>query len=288
MKKITNTNIQILPSVKTETRPVTRVGAMQSYDPDLNNSSNLNLNPPLAQKTYDNALLLKKVILADNRGLSGIYRWVNKLNNKTYVGSGMDLANRLACYYRNSELTRNKRPIHKALLKYGHDNFILEILECCTKGDLLNREQFYLDLLNPEYNVLEFAYSLLGYKHTKDNIELFKLKTISDGHKQILSLTHKGKVVSEETKKKLSLATTEYKKNNPLTSEALANIKVKTIEREGVAVVVTNTHSKEVLNFTNQTEAGEFLGVTRQAVYNAIKRGKPLKGVYLITKKAAN
>lgn len=74
MKKITNTNIQILPSVKTETRPVTRVGAMQSYDPDLNNSSNLNLNPPLTQKTYDNALLLKKVILADNRGLSGIYR----------------------------------------------------------------------------------------------------------------------------------------------------------------------------------------------------------------------
>lgn len=46
--------------------------------------------------------------------------------------------------------------------------------------------------------------------------------------------------------------------------------------------------TNEVREFTNQTEAGEFLGVTRQAVYNAIKRGKKIKGIYLITKKAAS
>jgi hypothetical protein len=27
-------------------------------------------------------------------------------------------------------LKREKRPIHHALLKYGHENFTLEILEC--------------------------------------------------------------------------------------------------------------------------------------------------------------
>jgi hypothetical protein len=49
-------------------------------------------------------------------------------------------------------------------------------------------------------------------------------------------------------------------------------------------VTVLNTETNETWGFTNQTEAGKFLGVTRQAVYNAIKRGKPIKGIYLITK----
>lgn len=90
----------------------------------------------------------------------------------------------------------------------------------------------------------------------------------------------------------MSLATTNYKKNNPLTIEALANIRAKTIEREGVSVTVLNTETKELKVFTNQTEAGAFLGVSRQAVYNAVKRGKPgasaplrgIKGIYLISK----
>lgn len=56
------------------------------------------------------------------------------------------------------------------------------------------------------------------------------------------------------------------KKNNPLTPEALANIKAKTLEREGVPVIVLNTQTNEVREFTNQTEAGEFLGVSRQAI----------------------
>ena len=74
-------------------------------------------------------------------------------------------------------------------------------------------------------------------------------------HKDILSLTHLGKVVSQETKDKLSLATTNYKKNNPLSSEALANIKAKTIEREGVAVSVLNTQTNEVISFPTLTQA---------------------------------
>jgi len=77
---------------------------------------------------------------------------------------------------------------------------------------------------------------------------------------------------------------TSYRKNNPLAPEALANIKAKTIAREGVSVSVLNIQTNEVKEFTNQTEAGEFLGVTRQAIYNAIKRDSLINGVYLITK----
>lgn len=196
-------------------------------------------------------------------------------------------------------LKKEKRPICNALLKYGHSNFTLEILEYCPISKLIEREQYYLDLLKPEYNIATIAYSTLGYKHsaetiallkkkmTREVLELLKQKKISPEHKEILSLIHKGKVVSEETRKKLAIATTRYKKNNPLSAEALANIKAKTTEREGVAVMILNTETNETWDFTNQTEAGEFLGITRQAVYNAIKRASIIKGTYRITKKAA-
>ena len=203
---------------------------------------------------------------------------------------------------------RNPRPINFALLKYKHNNFTLvpplpppggrggdqrgptgdpppEIIEYCSKEKLLEREQYYINLFKPNYNVLKFAYSLFGFKHSAENIAKFKLKKISQEHKDILSLTHSGKIVSQETRDKLSLATKNYRKHNPLTLEALANLKAKSIEREGVAIRVANIKTNEVQEFTNQTEAGEFLGVTRQAIYNAIKRKNKIKGTYLIIKK---
>jgi group I intron endonuclease len=260
-----------------------------------NNNNNFNLNISSSSsktdvklvspiKSYDNAELLKNNVLSENKDLSGVYRWVNNLNGKTYVGSGVNLTKRLGSYFNKNELSRNPRPIQDALLKNGHNNFTLEILEYCPKDKLIEREQFNLDLLIPEYNILKYAYSLLGFKHSQESLEKLKAKIISPEHKELLSSIHKGKVVSEETRNKLAAATANYRRNNPLTPEALANIRAKTVEREGVSVSVLNTKTKEVKEFTNQTEAGEFLGVTRQAVYNAIKRNSLINGIYFVTK----
>lgn len=136
----------------------------------------------------------------------------------------------------------------------------------------------------PDYNILKYAYSLLGFKHSQETIDKLKAKIISPEHKEILSSIHKGKFVSYETRNKLAIATAKYRKNNPLTPEALDNIKSKTTAREGVSVSILNTQTNEIKEFTNQTEAGKFLGVTRQAVYNAIKRNTLINEIYLISK----
>ena len=60
--------------------------------------------------------------------------------------------------------------INKALLKHGYSKFKLEILEYCNPKDLVEREQHYRDILKPEYNMLNTAYSSLGYKHTKESL----------------------------------------------------------------------------------------------------------------------
>jgi group I intron endonuclease len=232
-------------------------------------------------KKYVNARLLKDKIFEDNKDKSGIYRWVN---NKTYVGSGVNLTKRLRSYFNEKELNKNPRPIHDALIKYGLDNFTLEILEYCSKTYIIEREQFYLNLLVPDYNILKYAYSLLGFKHSQETIDKLKDKIISSEHKELLSSIHKSKFVSSDTRNKLSIAITKFKQNNPLTPEALDNIRSKTTAREGVPVLVLNTQTNEEKIFTNQTEAGKFLGVTRQAVYNAITRNTAIKGVFLISK----
>lgn len=56
--------------------------------------------------------------------------------------------------------------IARALIKYGYSNFQLEILEYCEPSNCIDREQYYIDLLKPEYNILKTAGSKLGSKHS--------------------------------------------------------------------------------------------------------------------------
>ena len=56
----------------------------------------LNLN---AICIYHNADVQKKQILEENNGKSGIYRWKNIINGKTYIGSSVRLRIRLSQYF---------------------------------------------------------------------------------------------------------------------------------------------------------------------------------------------
>jgi group I intron endonuclease len=106
-------------------------------------------------------LLNKFNALDDNIGKSGIYRWIQKTDNNSYVGSSKDLYIRFKDYYDESYLDRrmltSNSLIYKALLLHGYGAFNLEILEYCDKQCIIEREQYYIDLLKPEYNIQSIA-----------------------------------------------------------------------------------------------------------------------------------
>lgn len=121
-----------------------------------------------------------KTIYKENKRRSGIYRWVNLINGSTYIGSGEDLTRRFRYYFSPKwlikESLKNNSIIHRALLKNGYNKFRLEILEYCEKAKTLEREQYYLDVLKPTYNICKVAGSSLGRK-TNSSTRL-KLKYI--------------------------------------------------------------------------------------------------------------
>jgi hypothetical protein len=69
------------------------------------------------------------------------------------------------------EIKKNKSMIYKALLKYGYSNFSLEILEYCGGDKCISREQYYLNLLKPKYNILSMAASRTGQRHSQETLD---------------------------------------------------------------------------------------------------------------------
>jgi GIY-YIG catalytic domain/NUMOD1 domain len=139
---------------------------------------------------YINSLLNKSNILRENKNKSGIYKWTLSKDNKSYIGSSSNISKRLRKYYcpkyLNNKIIKYNSRIYRALLKHGYSNFNLEILEYCNKESLINREQYYIDTLKPEYNICKIAGSMLGFKHSEKTLLKFKNRDTGTGHVTIV------------------------------------------------------------------------------------------------------
>ena len=125
--------------------------------------------------------LNRNLIGTDNRKRVVIYQWTNLINGQIYIGSASTGSTRLLNYFSPSVLSRNV-PIYNSLRKYGHNNFCIAILEDLgslqqvSKKFILEREQYYLDILFTKYldrklNLSPTAGTTLGFKHNS----IFKL-----------------------------------------------------------------------------------------------------------------
>lgn len=108
--------------------------------------------------------------------ITGIYQIVNTINNNCYIGSSVDIINRVKKHV--SELKKNKHHsilLQRAYNKYGEKVFCFIVLNECEKEHLIFFEQKYLDYYEPEYNISKDAKApMTGRKHKKETIEKFK------------------------------------------------------------------------------------------------------------------
>lgn len=184
------------------------------------------------------------------------------INGKSYVGSSVYLEKRMGHYFSFAYLERyikkGKSQIYAALLKYGYSSFSLEILEYCERSLAVSREQYYIDLLKPEYNILKKADSSLGYKHSEETLEKLKSFAIRPENLDKLKIFN------------ASVAQKERMKINTLSEEDKEHLK---------RIQLSNSHSVIVLDtFNNETrvlpsihEAARLIGTAFSNVRVAIK-----------------
>lgn len=93
--------------------------------------------------------------------------------------------------------------IVKALLKYGYSGFKLEILEYCNKNEVIEREQYYIETLNPEYNTLKVARSSYGFRHSKETLDRLRGRKLLYSTRLLMKDKAIGRHIGLNTLKKL-------------------------------------------------------------------------------------
>lgn len=166
----------------------------------------------------------------------------------------------------NSKLEKSNSIIYLSLLKHKASNFSLEILEYCDRKELISREQFYINTLNPEYNILKIAASRKGF-------------ILSEETKDMISKALKGRVFSEKFIERMKIAalnrkgvnTSFYGKTHTEESKAkMANKLHKNIK-------ITDTQTKQIYFFKGNKEASLFINVGE----STLRRYKNKKILYL-------
>lgn len=238
-----------------------------------------NLHPFLKSvKIYKNADVDKLLIIKENISKAGVYRWINLTNGKSYVGSSSNLGRRFREYFSISfleiETKKGRSKICNALVKYGYSGFSLEILEYCDPEKAVVREQYFLDLISPEYNILLKAGSSQGHLHSSET----KVKM-----SQAWTLERKAKHLERLNRLNSSKEQQEHLKRLKLSRKGCSKPEGSGIPSVHLEVVDTKTQEKFV--YTSITEAARAIGFTKQGISTAFKRKKEGDFVYVKKKR---
>jgi len=229
--------------------------------------------------TYPNMDVNKSFILSENKRKSGIYRLNNLITGKSYVGSSVNLAGRLNIYYSEkamlSKLSTRKSIIYSAILKHVYINFSLDILEYCDKNLLIEREQYYLDNLKPEYNILKNANSRLG--SIQSEATKIKISISNKGKHPHFS----GKMHTSESRKLMSIALKSIiRTNTPKVVKLETKLKI-SLRSKGVPVKVFDLKGNLIRNFRSIRSTAIYLGISQKGLMRYLDENKSYNG-YII------
>jgi len=232
----------------------------------------LGLSPVYAFENLDSEDV-RKQILNETKGLSGIYMIVNKTTKDYYIGSAA--TNRFYGRFSNHLIYfRGSKIVKLAVKKYGLSNFAFIILDLypniVTKEnnkELLNLEDIYLKSLTPNYNILTEAGSSFGYKHTE--IDRQKIKdSFNDVRREMIGSLNRGKKFYPETIDKMR----QKALNRPPMSDTTKN-KCITNTRP---VVLYNLNGTVYGEYSTILDAAKSINCGEKTIRRALKTEKGL------------
>lgn len=199
---------------------------------------------------------------------SGIYQVINSVNRKSYIGSTVDLKKREYAHF--SRLRAFNHPnilLRRAFVKYG-DVFEFNILELCPKDKLLEREQYYLDSIYPEYNINPTAGNSLGVRHRQETIEKIKV-------------TQTGKRKTKSTKDRISLSNRGNKSKTGQITPLDTRKKISQSLRGNKEIVQLSLDGKELGIWNSLQEVQDSLGIHKSHVSKCCLKQRKTAGGYI-------
>lgn len=216
----------------------------------------------------------KFIIIRENRSKAGVYRFLNLTNGKSYIGSSTNLGRRfseyLSNYYLETQLDKGRSQICSALLRYGYSAFSLEVIEYCAAKEAISREQHFIDLIRPEYNILTTAGSSLGHLHTEEAKE--KMALAWSAERRAKHLEHLNRINS----------TLEQKEHmQKLYTKKIGGPRSEGSGRPSISIEVIDQITQEKFVYPSIAEAAAATGCTKQGISVAFNRQEK-KGVDFI------
>ena len=161
----------------------------------------------------------------------GVYAITNKKNGKVYVGSALSIYGRMLSHRSSLRRGVHDNPrLQFSWNKHQERAFRFDVLETCSAGETIIREQHWIDALgavNPDkgYNICPAAgYAMLGRNHTEESRAKMSAKRKGmDTSKATAAaaLVTKGKARSLDVRTRIALGN----KGKKRTEETKANIK---------------------------------------------------------------
>lgn len=216
---------------------------------------------------------------------SGIYKIVNLINNKIYIGSSINLNKRKKEHFRalKGNYHINKH-LQSSYNKYGKENFIFEIIEYIKdKNKLIEKEQEWFNKLNinfkNSYNICFVAGNTLGRKHTEEAkskmSEFWKGKNIGKNN-PFYGKQHTKEVKEKMSERQIGEKSKWYGKHLPKETRDKIGLKSQG-EGNGMAILSEQQVIEiKILLFKKQLkqkEIAKLFNISSQRVSN-IKKGK--------------
>ena len=110
--------------------------------------------------------------------VTGIYRIYNKVENKNYIGSSVNILSRWQEHYKQGVTATYFEDTFHFTLNQCPNEFIFSILEICGQEDLQKREEYWIGYYNSieeGYNKISSGYvnrSLIKKKNTPTREEI--------------------------------------------------------------------------------------------------------------------
>jgi group I intron endonuclease len=203
-----------------------------------------------------------------------IYRLTNTTNGKIYVGLTTKSLKRRWSSHCSAARRGVETLLYRAIRKYGESAFTRDVIEETTKQTIHEREQHWISVLRPAYNMTKGGEGVLGHVHS----ELTRQKL-----RERAKYRHP---CSAETRKKISeskrgvRASDTARRNMSATRKGTLNHFYGRNHTDEARAKIGKTHQGKIVSDESRKKMsdahrGKTLSAETRAKMSAARRGKP-------------